>query len=133
MDPGPQICSEFYLDAFLNSVQSAGYTIYTIRGDNLPIAGKMEDTANLRTNQSFLGFDYLKLDNEQNKSRGLNTDGADQSEMQAAINASIADMEGQPPAPAPQPSNNQEDTDMALAMAMSMAETYNDKVNSSGS
>lgn len=33
--PGPQIISNFYLSAFLDSIQNSGYTIFVIRG-NLP-------------------------------------------------------------------------------------------------
>ena len=47
----------------------------------------------LRESQRYLGLDYIRQDSDLNKTRPLNTDGADQSEMDAAIKASIRDME----------------------------------------
>lgn len=95
MDPGPQIISDFYLDAFLAAVKNSGYTIFVIRGQDLPIPHKEENQDSLRENQRYIGLEYLKYHHENNKHKQLNIDGADQSEMEAAIKASLDDMNGQ--------------------------------------
>ena len=91
MEPGPQIISDFYLDAFLESVKSSGYTIFVIRGDPLPEPSRSENSESLRPNQFYIGLNYLKLHYENNKNRKLNIDGADESELEAAIKASLDD------------------------------------------
>lgn len=91
MEPGPQIISDFYLDAFLESVKSSGYTIFVIRGDPLPEPNRSENSESLRPNQFYIGLNYLKLHYENNKNRKLNIDGADESELEAAIKASLDD------------------------------------------
>lgn len=91
IEPGPQIISDFYLDAFLISVKSSGYTIFVIRGENLPLPNKEENKDNLRSNQYYIGANYLRIHYENNKNRQLNIDGADESEMEAAIKASLDD------------------------------------------
>ena len=91
MEPGPQIISDFYLDAFLESVKSSGYTIFVIRGDPLPEPNRSENSESLRPNQFYIGLNYLKPHYENNKNRKLNIDGADESELEAAIKASLDD------------------------------------------
>jgi ataxin-3 len=40
-EPGPQIISDFYLSAFLDSIKNSGYTIFVIRGQKLlPLPNK---------------------------------------------------------------------------------------------
>ena len=92
IEPGPQIISDFYLDAFLISVKNSGYTIFVVRGDDLPIPHKDENKEGLRKNQFYIGLSYLKLHYENNKNRKLNVDGADESELEAAIKASLDDV-----------------------------------------
>lgn len=43
MSPGPQIISDFYLDAFLGAVKEKGYTVFVIRGEDLPMPNKSEN------------------------------------------------------------------------------------------
>jgi hypothetical protein len=77
------------LDAFLVSVKNSGYTIFVIRGQQLPTPNKDENKDGLRSNQSYIGLDYLTVHYENNKNRPLNIDGADESEMEAAMKASM--------------------------------------------
>lgn len=136
IEPGPQIISDFYLDAFLESVKDAGYTIYTVRGDNLPIPHKEEYHDSLRKNQFFIGLNYLKMHYEGNKNRKLNVDGADESELEAAIKASLDDVNNQHQFPGHLYQDNtnyalltgaqpEEDDELAKAIAMSLAQDAN--------
>ena len=95
IEPGPQIISDFYLDAFLMSVKNSGYTIFVVRGQNLPSPVKEEKSDELRSNQFYFGIDYLRVHYESNKNRQLNIDGADESEMEAAMKASMDDYHQQ--------------------------------------
>lgn len=127
-EPGPQIVSDFYLDVFLDAVKGANYTIYTVRGDNLPQPKKVDGVSALRASQRYLGLDYLQEDYNQNKTRPLNTDGADQSEIDAAIKASLEDFHGTgfpPPAPAPEPQPSEDDL-LAQAIALSLQQSNNE-------
>jgi len=50
-EPGPQIISDFYLSAFLDSIKNSGYTIFVIRGKkSLPLPNKYEFSVQLRSN-----------------------------------------------------------------------------------
>ena len=120
MDPGPQIFSEFYLDAFLESVKDLGYFIHTVRGNDLPQPIKQDDVFSLRPNQLYVGLEYLDYDYQQNKGRALNTDGADQDDIQAAIKASLQDQENL--AATIQPQETQEERDLRIAIEMSMGQ-----------
>uniref|UniRef100_A0A7S3KCE8 ubiquitinyl hydrolase 1 n=1 Tax=Euplotes crassus TaxID=5936 RepID=A0A7S3KCE8_EUPCR len=120
MEPGPQIVSDFYLEVFLEAVKGANYTIYTVRGDSLPQPKKEETVSSLRESQRYLGLDYLQEDYNQNKTRPLNTDGADQSEIDAAIKASLEDMHGGGFGPPPVVSQPSEDDDLMAAIALSL-------------
>lgn len=127
-EPGPQIVSDFYLDVFLQSIED-NYTIYTVKGDPLPQPKKVDDLSSLRESQRYLGLDYIEQDYELNKTRPLNTDGADQSEIDAAIKASLEDNYhpgvGVDPAPPPAPplvaEDSSEDPELKAAIAMSLA------------
>jgi ataxin-3 len=92
MDPGPQIVSDFYLDTFMASVANDGYTIFTVRGQDLPLPNKEDNKDSLRKNQFYIGLTYLQQDNATHK-RALNTDGADQSDVQEAVRRSMLDAE----------------------------------------
>lgn len=92
MMPGPQIISDFYLDAFLAAVKEKGYTVFVIRGSPLPNPNKAEYGEGLRCNQHYMDFTVLKVHYENNKGQQLNSDGADQSEIERALKASIDDF-----------------------------------------
>jgi len=50
-EPGPQIISDFYLSAFLDSIKNSGYTIFVIRGAKpLPLPNKYQFSGMLRSN-----------------------------------------------------------------------------------
>ena len=121
LDPGPQKISNFSLDLFLSAVKEAKYTVYTVKGDALPQPHKIEGMSSLRDNQKYLGLAYLNADYENNKGRVLNTDGADQGDMNAAIQASLVDFEGNNMQfPSQLPEDNKEKDDLAKAMEMSL-------------
>ena len=94
IEPGPQIISNFYLDAFLVAVKNSGYTIFVIRGNDLPLPNREMYQENLRDNQFYIGFDYLKIYYENNKHRQLNTDGVQEDDLEKAIKASLEDVGG---------------------------------------
>ena len=149
VEPGPQVISNFYLDAFLMAVKNSGYTIFVIRGNELPLPNKSVHQENLRSNQYYIGFDYLKVYYENNKNRQLNTDGAQEEDLEKAIKASLEDVGGSYEFPEHllhdqenynndlidftsnqnQNENQNEDDDLAKAIALSL-QSQNNQDNS---
>lgn len=101
IEPGPQVVSDFYLDAFLISIKNSGYNIFVVRGADLPLPNREEHNvasaeSNFKpsTSQFFIGYQYLLDFYEHNKHRQLNIDGASEEDLEKAIKASLDDMNG---------------------------------------
>lgn len=95
--PGPQIISDFYLAAFLDSIKNSGYTIFVVRqssqgGQKLPLPNKYQ-FGNLRQNQMYVPVADIEKYHRENKGRGLNAGGADERELEEALKKSLQDSE----------------------------------------
>lgn len=96
MPQGPQIISDFYLAAFLDSIQQSGFTIFVVRhtpgtGSPLPLPKKQSGA---RKNQHYISTTEIEKHHKDNKNRKLNTGGADERELEEALQRSLKDMGG---------------------------------------
>ncbi len=86
MPPGPQIISDFYLSAFLDSIKHSGYTIFVVRqspgGQALPMPKKQQG---VRKNQMYVLTSVIEKYHKENKNRKLNAGGADERELEEAL------------------------------------------------
>ena len=91
--PGPQIISDFYLAAFLDSIKHSGYTIFVVRGE-LPLAKRQSvATGMTRKNQMYVPTKVIQEYHDRDpKNRKLNASGADERELEEALQRSLKDM-----------------------------------------
>ncbi|TNV78717.1 hypothetical protein FGO68_gene7487 [Halteria grandinella] len=87
--PGPQVISDFYLAAFLDSIKQTGYTIFVVRGSAIPATKRSH---NVRENQMYFNVSFVEQFHKDNKNRKLNTSGADERELEAALQKSLQEM-----------------------------------------
>ena len=97
MPQGPQIISDFYLAAFLDSIKQSGFTIFVVRpspdgGVTLPLPKKQ--SGGLRQNQHYISATEIEKYHKDNKNRKLNTGGADERELEEALQRSLKEMGG---------------------------------------
>ena len=80
--PGPQIISNFYLSAVLDSIKNSGYIIFVVRG-NLPMPNK--SSGNIRKNQMYVSIYDIQKYHADNKNRKINLSGNDERELEEAL------------------------------------------------
>jgi Ataxin-3 len=86
--PGPQIISDFYLAAFLDSIKNSGYTIFVIRQNPAPGSQPLplpKKQVGLRSNQLYVKVNDIAKYHKENKNRKLNAGGADERELEEAL------------------------------------------------
>ena len=88
---GPQLISDFYFNAFIDSIQENGYSVFVVRG-KFQTYNPQIFIDNLNFNQRFVAIsDVQKKHNEdvKNQNYKLNIDGIDQKEMDDVIKESL--------------------------------------------
>jgi len=87
--PGPQLITDFLVSSFLSSIKDEGFTIYTVRGENLPGPIPAQFAHSMRPNQHYMLAKDIWAHWNANKGRKLNFQGADEAELDAALKASM--------------------------------------------
>jgi len=90
LEPGPEIISSFYLDAFLEATKAAGFSIFVVRGE-LPWHPKefFEAIKPINKYQFWVSADYLEQYFKDNKRTNINVQDTDQRDLQRAMKESL--------------------------------------------